>query len=200
MFKHKKLYTQIIASDMKRILNRSNNYHIHHISGVPSVTCFYLKDETDLKSLSTSDKEKIKKLYFDYLYQKHYIPDMFKESEIEVFFDSDENFSSLSDQIVETLNKRYGYDIYRTDAAYLDTNIYGKKLKSYTVWIFFKTDKELQSFTELQQEIFKQHFIELLKEKGYIPNRIDETKIVFYFGTDESVQRNYSGNYFYAMR
>ena len=77
-----------IKSEMKQLLNRTYHYCIHHISGVPSVTCFYFQTNKDLQDLSQEQKNKIKSVYIDYLKRKHYIPRLFKESEIECITES----------------------------------------------------------------------------------------------------------------
>lgn len=196
----KRLYTETIKFEMKKILNRRYHYSIHSISGVPCVTCFYFKRDEELRILSEDQKTEIKEVYLDYLKKKKYVPQRFQESEIEVFFDSIENYSSLGEQIKNLLNQRYGYNVSTYLGSYSDTNVFGEPLKSYMGWVFFQTDKELLSLSEEKKDHIKKLCIQILKEKNYIPHRIKESRIILYFDSDENVQNNFGGSYFYATK
>lgn len=76
---------------------------------------------------------------------------------------------------------------------------YTDKLKHYMIFVFFKTEKELKSFSKEQLESFKSIYINILEEKEIIPNYV--TRIVgFYFDSDENVQKNFHGNYWLATK
>ncbi len=149
--------------------------------------------------LSTKKKNEIKQIYLNYLNcnRKRFAPQMFEKSEVDFYFDSVENSKIVKAQIKQELENRCGHNLFRIDETYLDADVYGKPLKTCVARLFFKTDSQLRS---LQLDKIKQIYIEILKEKKLIPERIDESNVVVYFDTDENVQKNYNGNYFYAMR
>lgn len=199
MLAKKTLYPHNIAAEVKKILNTSYNCEIHHITGAPYVVGFHLNTNKDLQMLSQKKKDEIKQVYLNYLNRnrKHFAPQMFEKSEVEFFFDSVENSKIVATQIKQDLEKRCGHSIFKIDEAYLYANVYGEPLKHCVTCIFFKTNSELHS---LQLDEIKQIYIEILKEKKLIPERIDESNVEVFFDTDENVQKNYNGNYFYAMR
>ncbi len=68
--------------------------------------------------------------------------------------------------------------------------------KNYMAFIYVKTDQKLKSLTDSEREKIKSIYKEFLKE--ILPYKIEN--YYFYFDSDENVQKNYKGNYFYATR
>ncbi len=97
-----------------------------------------------------------------------------------------------SDKVKELLNTKYGYNIYKIIA------FCAEKIDIYMAFIYLKTDDELKLLSDSEKDKIKSIYIDYLKEKGYIPDKIK--KNIFYFDTDENVQKHYGGNYFYATR
>jgi hypothetical protein len=54
------------------------------------------------------------------------------------------------------------------------------------------------SQTAAKREEIQAIYIDYLKEHGYMPNEIEIVR--FHFDSDENVQKNYDGSYFYATR
>ena len=98
----------------------------------------------------------------------------------------------LSLKIQEYLNNACKFNVYKIIGSYMDSH------KLYMAFIYFKTEKELKAFSEEELSQIKESIVGFLKNKNYIPDEITET--IFYFDSDENVQKNYKGNYFYATR
>ena len=86
----------------------------------------------------------------------------------------------------------HGIDIYEVTAAYMGFN------RSCDVYLYFKTDAQLQALTSAEKEKIQTIYADYLKEHGFMPNEIETIR--FYFDSDENVQKNYAGSYFYATR
>ena len=98
----------------------------------------------------------------------------------------------FSKKIKQILNEEYNFNIYKIIDMYMDFD------KSYDAYLYLKTDEELRLLTENQRKEIETIYLNCLKKYGYMPNEIIET--IFYFDSDENVQKNYDGNYFYATR
>ncbi len=97
-----------------------------------------------------------------------------------------------SQKVKDLLNNVHGLQIYKIHGAYMEFD------KSYMTFIYFKTDAELRALSEETKNKIKTVYFDYFKERGYMPNEIET--ITFYFDSDENVQKNYAGNYFYATR
>ena len=98
----------------------------------------------------------------------------------------------VSKKIKELLIAVHGISIYDIIGAYMGFN------KSYDAYIYFKTDAELHAMTAAKKKEIQAIYIDYLKKHGYMPDEIETVR--FYFDSDENVQKNYEGNYFYATR
>jgi len=67
------------------------------------------------------------------------------------------------------------------------------------VWIFFPTDADLKEYTEsgVTQGI-EADFRDILKQLKYPFRKFP--RVGFVFDSDENVQKNYKGSYFYRLR
>ncbi len=93
-------------------------------------------------------------------------------------------------KLKELLNTKYGYNIFKIIDCLSE--------KIYMAYIYFKTDEERMALTDSEKEKIKSIVIEYLETTGEIPNEIERT--IFYFDSDENVQKNFGGSYFYATR
>lgn len=98
----------------------------------------------------------------------------------------------VSKKVKELLIEVHGINIFEIIGAYMGFN------KSYDAYIYFRTDAELHAMTAAKKEKIESIYIDYLKKHGYMPSEIE--KVRFYFGSDENVQKNYDGSYFYATR
>jgi hypothetical protein len=98
----------------------------------------------------------------------------------------------VSKKVKHLLITIHGINIYDIIGAYMGFN------KSYDAYIYFQTDAELHAMTVDKKEEIQAIYIDYLKKHGYMPNEIERVR--FYFDSDENVQKNYGGNYFYATR
>jgi len=71
--------------------------------------------------------------------------------------------------------------------------------KSLDVWLFFDTEKiSTQYQTDGTIQKAKTKFLDILVELDYPTDNLKG--VMFYVDTDENVQKNYEGNYFYRLR
>lgn len=98
----------------------------------------------------------------------------------------------IAKKVKEVLITVHGINIYEIFDAHMGFN------KSYDVYIYFKTDAELHAMTAAKKEEIQAIYIDYLKQHGYMPSEIETVR--FYFDSDENVQKNYAGSYFYATR
>jgi len=96
----------------------------------------------------------------------------------------------LSQQLENHLIKECNLKIYKTIGSYFDFD------KSYMIFIYWETNKELQQITDDIKKNIKEMIINYFINNGYFPNEIKD--VIVYFDSDENVQINYNGNYFYA--
>ena len=67
------------------------------------------------------------------------------------------------------------------------------------VWMFFPTDRDLEEYTTSGvTKTLKAEYLKILHELNYPFDKFP--KVVFTFDSDENVQRNYEGSYFYRLR
>ena len=98
----------------------------------------------------------------------------------------------ISKKVKELLITVHGINIYNIFDAYMGFN------KSYDAYIYFQTDAELHAMTTAKKEEIKAIYIDYLKKHGHMPDEIETVR--FYFDSDENVQKNYDGSYFFATR
>ena len=66
-------------------------------------------------------------------------------------------------------------------------------------WFFFKTDQDVVNYEkDGTSERLSQQFLVTLEGMGYPAPNIKQ--VSFIFDSDENVQKNYEGNYFYRLR
>lgn len=71
--------------------------------------------------------------------------------------------------------------------------------KSLEVWLFFDTDKTVDEYDlNGTTQLVKQKYLDCLTELDYPKDYLDE--VHFVVDSDENVQKNYEGNYFYRLR
>ena len=100
--------------------------------------------------------------------------------------------SSSSEKIKSILIQEYNYKIYKAIGSYFSFD------KSYMIFIYWKTDKELDLITDPVRKEIKKIIIDYFLENNYYPNEVED--VIIYFDSDENVQKKYNGNYFYATR
>ena len=66
------------------------------------------------------------------------------------------------------------------------------------VYIFTKTNKELNNLSEKYIENLKSEYLNGLKRNNYPFDKFPN--VVFEFDSDENVRKNYEGSYFYRLR
>ena len=100
--------------------------------------------------------------------------------------------SSSSEKIKSILIQEYDYKIYKAIGSYFQFD------KSYMIFIYWKTDKELDLITDTVKQKIKKIIIDYFSKNNYYPKEVED--VIIYFDSDENVQKNYAGNYFYATR
>ncbi len=96
----------------------------------------------------------------------------------------------ISDKVKNVLNEDYHFNIFKIIGSYMSFN------KSYMAFIYWKTNEELEMITEDDKERIKNLFFDCFQGNSYFSNEILD--VILYFDSDENVQKNYNGNYFYA--
>lgn len=67
------------------------------------------------------------------------------------------------------------------------------------VLIFYDAERDVGRYAQDgTSERLKHRFIRMLRDRGYLNNLIP--KVTFEFDSDENVQNNYEGSYFYRLR
>jgi len=67
------------------------------------------------------------------------------------------------------------------------------------VWVFFPTDRELAEHTgSATTKTLEDEYLKVLRELNYPFHKFP--RVTFVFDSDENVQRNYEGSYFYRLR
>lgn len=99
---------------------------------------------------------------------------------------------STMDEIESILIQEHNYKIYKTIGSYFEFN------NSYMIFIYWKTDKELDLITDIDKQEIRKIILDYFAKCTYYPNKIEDVTI--YFDSDENVQLNYAGSYFYATR
>ena len=94
------------------------------------------------------------------------------------------------DKLTNILNQNYDFKVFKIIDAYMEFD------KSYMAFIYSKTENELSLISDDAKKQIKEIFINYLKDKGYFPSLVQDVDL--YFDSDENVQNNYRGNYFYA--
>ena len=95
-----------------------------------------------------------------------------------------------SEKLKNLLNTKYGYNIFKIiDSIFR---------KMYMAFIYVKTEAELRLLTDNDREKIKSIIIDYYVDTQESSNEIKQ--FIFYFDSDENVQKNYRGNYFYATR
>ena len=97
-----------------------------------------------------------------------------------------------ADKMMNILNQNYDFKIFKILDFYFDFD------NSYMAFIYWKTEKELSLITDDAKKQIKEIFINYLKDNGYFPSLVKD--VDFHFDSDENVQKNFRGNYFYATR
>ena len=97
-----------------------------------------------------------------------------------------------SDKIKNILNQDFNFNIVKIIGSYADFD------KSYMAFLYWETNEELYLITEVIKEKIKNLFIDYFKKEGLFPKEVQD--IILYFDSNENVQKNYDGNYFYATR
>lgn len=70
---------------------------------------------------------------------------------------------------------------------------------SFDVWFFYQTDEESMKYEkDGTSERVKQRFLNLMCSKAYPEQFL--SKVIFVFDSDENVQNNFEGSYFYRLR
>ena len=70
---------------------------------------------------------------------------------------------------------------------------------SLTTWFFFKTNQDVaDNAQDGTSDRLSQHFLEILQSMDYPAPNIKQ--VSFIFDSDENVQKNYEGSYFYRLR
>jgi hypothetical protein len=70
---------------------------------------------------------------------------------------------------------------------------------SLQVWLFFDTDKTMSEYeTNGTTQLVKQKYLDCLTQLDYPENYLNEVN--FTIDSDENVQKNYEGSYFYRLR
>ena len=84
------------------------------------------------------------------------------------------------------------YKIYKTVDSYMEFN------KSYIIFIYWKTDKELDLITDTVKQEIRKTIINHFSGHNLYPNVFED--VIIYFDSDENVQKNHAGDYFYVTR
>lgn len=100
--------------------------------------------------------------------------------------------SFSSEKIKNILIQEHKYKIYKTIGSYFQFD------KSYMIFIYWKTDKELNLITDTVKQEIKNIIIDYFSKNNYYHNEVED--VIVYFDSDENVQKKYGGNYFYATR
>ena len=98
----------------------------------------------------------------------------------------------ISEKVRDVLNQNYSLNIYKIIGSFVEFD------KTYVAFVYWKTDIELNMITDDIKKKIKHIFLNYLKNNGYFPNEVQD--VILYFDSDENVQKNYKGNYFYATR
>jgi len=98
----------------------------------------------------------------------------------------------VSTRVKDLLRTEYAISVYKIIGMFYDF------AKAYDAYIYFKTNEELATLSEGKKDKIKSIYLSFLNQHGYMPNEIEEIR--FYFDSDENVQANYKGNYFYATK
>jgi len=70
---------------------------------------------------------------------------------------------------------------------------------SLTTWFFFKTDQDVvDNAQDGTSDRLSQRFLEILQNMDYPAPNIKQ--VSFIFDSDENVQKNFEGSYFYRLR
>lgn len=70
---------------------------------------------------------------------------------------------------------------------------------SLSVWLFFATDKMVNDYAaDGTTELIKEKYLNSLVLLNYPKNYFDE--VSFFIDSNENVQKNYNGSYFYRLR
>ena len=92
--------------------------------------------------------------------------------------------------IQKILKEKYFYKIYKTIGSHIEFN------KTYVLFLFWETNKELSLILEEERFKIKEIIIDCFKKERCYPSIIKD--IIIYFDSDENVKKKYKGNYFYA--
>lgn len=98
----------------------------------------------------------------------------------------------ISEKIRDVLNQDHSLNVYKIIGSLVEFD------KTYVAFVYWKTDRELNMITDDIKRKIKHIFLNYLKNNGYFPNEVQD--VILYFDSDENVQKNYKGNYFYATR
>ena len=90
--------------------------------------------------------------------------------------------SSSSEKIKSILIQEYNYKIYKAIGSYFSFD------KAYMIFIYWKTDKELDLITDPIRKEIKKIIIDYFLKNNYYPNEVED--VIIYFDSDENVQKN----------
>lgn len=111
--------------------------------------------------------------------------------------DYSEDKMNISDKL-EDVKEKYKIMLLNSNISiYKIITYYVGDLKTCMVFVFFDSEKTLNSFSEQKLKELENIFINLLQKEALMPAIIDNIS-GFYFDSDENVQKKYNGNYFYA--
>ncbi len=155
------------------------------------VICF--KSNNDLSFLDECKKSEIREICCCLLRRKGYMPNDIDK--VVIFYDSEEKSEIYNEQIsikAKNLLNRNGYHVFKI----IDS--YDRQTNLYMAFIFFKTNDDLNVLSENDKNLIGKIYDEILKNEVNIFN--EAVKTIYYFNSDENVQKNFQGNYFYAIK
>lgn len=145
--------------------------------------------------VQSKEYKKLEEKYFEFMNQQEYLKDEHVTLSITIACFDQEAMSlqyKMKSKAIKKLNRRlrkFGINIYKT----LANPFFGMKL---FVIMFFETNRQLKEYEESgMTEYIKEMFRKILDEIGYTKKFIDGVSIEF--DTDENVQKNYAGSYYY---
>lgn len=153
----------------------------------------YFRLNSEINNLSFAQRAEIKNLYISFLKKEGFIPN--EIDKVAIFFDSEEISEFFNKDIAlkaKSLLVNNGYPVFKI----LDS--YDRQSMLYMAFIYFKSDEELKNLSLKTKNAIKELYNGLLLKEKCIPEEISKT--IFYFDSDENVQKHYQGNYFYSTK
>ena len=94
----------------------------------------------------------------------------------------------VSDKIMNILNQDYHFRVFKVIGSYMEFD------KSYMAFIYWETNKELDTITDDAKKMIKSIIFDYFKNNGYFPDEVQD--IILYFNSDENVQKNIKATIF----